>query len=135
MAIHLLVRWGSEVSKNENDDIPLLADTVDPSPPTILSNMRFNVVKGWYKDDGNKGKREIRTYLKPDVLPRSDKGVQADKVLDASFLLSRVPIIDYRKAKTRKSFVSMRYEYLDGEKNVGPGWDDGVDVELRPERQ
>ena len=132
MAIHILVRYGNEVSDNENDDTPLLADTLDPLPPAMLSNMQFNVIKGWYKDNGDNGKREERTYLKLDVLPRSDKGVQDDRVLDASFLLSRVPIIDYTGFKTRLSFVSMRYEYLEGDKVADPGWNDGIDVQLMP---
>ena len=116
-----------------DDDTPLLlAKTLDPSPPTMLSNMRFNVVKGWYKDDGDKRKREVRTYLELDVLPRSDKGVQADKVLDASFLLSRVPVVKFPGAHPCRSFVSMRYEYLEGDKVVDPGWEDGMDVPLKP---
>lgn len=134
LGLHLLVPLGNKLPDNEDETGPLLTEDADPPMPTMLSNLRFNVVKSWYTDKGIPGERGPQKWLKLDVLPRSDKGIRADRVKDASFLLSRAPVVKYMGKKMRFAVVHMRYEYMDDDGSVvDPGWDDFAEVRLLPQ--
>jgi len=127
---HIQVLMGKTVPADPDEESPLFDKDINPPPPTMLSNMRFNVIKDWYLEEGKDGKRQ---YLMLNVIPRSSNGVKANMVHDASFLLSRAQIIKYEGAKTRWATVSMRYTYHDESGDVrGQDWVDTATVYIRP---
>ncbi|RNJ55917.1 hypothetical protein D7B24_007915, partial [Verticillium nonalfalfae] len=115
----------SEGRGGEDDPLlTLLSENADPPTPTMLSNLRFNVLKRWRDDEKGRGR-----YLVLDLVPRSKDGVPVDKIKEASFLLSRADICLYEGAEPRLPFVNLKYDYGDwGDKR----WNDGRRVEVRP---
>ncbi|KAF3354918.1 hypothetical protein VdG1_07122 [Verticillium dahliae VDG1] len=115
----------SEGRGGEDDPLlTLLSENADPPTPTMLSNLRFNVLKRWRDDEKGRGR-----YLVLDLVPRSKDGVPVDKIKEASFLLSRADICLYEGAEPRFPFVNLKYDYGDwGDKR----WNDGRRVEVRP---
>ncbi|EGY14480.1 uncharacterized protein VDAG_05644 [Verticillium dahliae VdLs.17] len=115
----------SEGRGGEDDPLlTLLSEDADPPTPTMLSNLRFNVLKRWRDDEKGRGR-----YLVLDLVPRSKDGVPVDKIKEASFLLSRADICLYEGAEPRFPFVNLKYDYGDwGDKR----WNDGRRVEVRP---
>ncbi|KAF5585102.1 Tol [Fusarium pseudocircinatum] len=84
-----------ETNKTKTDDprppfTPLLGPNPDPPMPTMLSNMRFNIIKHFgTKNEG------FENHLVLEVIPRSAAGVDVSLVRDASFLMSGVEIVSY----------------------------------------
>ncbi|KAF5963957.1 Tol [Fusarium coicis] len=84
-----------ETNKTKTDDLPppftpLLGPNPDPPMPTMLSNMRFNIIKQF----GTK-KEGFENHLILEVIPRAAAGVDVSLVCDASFLMSGVEIAWY----------------------------------------
>ncbi|KAF4944077.1 hypothetical protein FGADI_12959 [Fusarium gaditjirri] len=70
---------------------PLLGPNPDPPMPTMLSNMRFNIIKHFgTKEEG------FENHLILEVIPRAAAGVDVSLVRDASFLMSGIEITSYK---------------------------------------
>ncbi|KAK0615571.1 hypothetical protein B0T17DRAFT_497463 [Bombardia bombarda] len=74
---------------------PLISREYECPPPTMLSNLRFNVLKKWEKD-----------VLVLEVVPRKREGFNFQKVKEASFLLSMVPVLQWPD-KEVKAYVNV----------------------------
>lgn len=99
---------------------PLLDQDYYPPPPTMLSNLRFNVIKGWSSN---------KEHLVLDIVPRSPEGVPLSKVREASFVLGRVKVCPWpSKEKAYISCKSIYWDYPD------QGWDDGRDFVMMPSK-
>ena len=90
----------------ENPDlpsfVPLLARDADPPMPTMLSNMRFNVIKHFGTlEEG------FEDHLVLEVIPRSAAGCNVRLVSEASFLLSGAKIAWYEGTKPVKPWVQL----------------------------
>ncbi|KAF5614099.1 Tol [Fusarium tjaetaba] len=81
-----------KTNKTKTDDppppfTPLLGPNPDPPMPTMLSNMRFNIIKHFgIKKEG------FENHLILEVIPRAAAGVDVSLVRDASFLMGGVEI-------------------------------------------
>ena len=115
-----------DANGGEDDPVAtLLAEDADPPAPTMLSNLRFNILKKYRADKNGRDK-----YLVLEVVPRSSKGVLVSQIIDASFLLSRAKITKYEGSEPKTPYVSLKYDYGNfGDKK----WDDGVRVLLKPD--
>ncbi|KAK3689755.1 hypothetical protein B0T22DRAFT_528582 [Podospora appendiculata] len=110
--------------------LTLLAADADPPMPSMLSNLRFNVLKRW--DRGGKDTKDrVGDYLILEVVPRAKEGVYVRMAREASFLLPGVKVVGYSGAEARRPVVNLKYKYADGYGE--PGWNDWTEVEVRPD--
>lgn len=102
-----------EMPPNAGEDssakIPLLAPTADPPVPTMLSNMRLNVLKRWGADEDP----DLANHIVFELVPREQPGVMVKMLEDASFRLPKALIAEYSGPYTLKASVKVLYEYLE----------------------
>ncbi|KAF5705175.1 Tol [Fusarium mundagurra] len=105
---------------------PLLGPNPDPPMPTMLSNMRFNIIKHF----GTK-KEGFENHLILEVIPRAAAGVDMSLVRDASFLMSGVEIALYEGPGVLepKPFVHLLQYHMQYEKAPLKG---GTQVVVKP---
>ncbi|KAK4180608.1 hypothetical protein QBC36DRAFT_353897 [Triangularia setosa] len=83
---------------------PLISKDYDCPPPTMLSNLRFNVLKKWEGD-----------WLVLEVVPRKKEGFSMQKVKEASFMLSMVDVLDWKGKYTAQVVVILECEDAPGQ--------------------
>ncbi|KAF3909884.1 hypothetical protein ABW21_db0207136 [Orbilia brochopaga] len=106
--------------------LPLLHEDYEPAPPSMLSNLRFNIFTRF--QDG---------FMYIELVPRSSKGIPLSLVKEASFMLGLVK--PYKWTENRTTYVFLYASYYENEghdRDPNSGnitWDDGVDVDMGPE--
>ncbi|KAK0732480.1 hypothetical protein B0T21DRAFT_369067 [Apiosordaria backusii] len=83
---------------------PLISKDYECPPPTMLSNLRFNVLKKWEGD-----------WLVLEVVPRKKEGFSMEKVKEASFMLSMVDVLDWKGKYTAQVVVLLECEDAPGQ--------------------
>ncbi|KAK4184919.1 hypothetical protein QBC35DRAFT_466043 [Podospora australis] len=116
----------------ERDDdpkkrIPLLTATADPPVPTMLSNMRLNVLRRWGQPD----EEGLADHVVFELIPRQQPGMPFAMLDDASFRLPRAQIARYDGEKTRYAYVKVLYEV--DQKPPRANFSDGKRVPIRAE--
>ncbi|KAK6519039.1 hypothetical protein TWF281_003728 [Arthrobotrys megalospora] len=103
---------------------PLLSEDYDPEPPTMLSNLRFNIFTRYSKE-----------FMFIDLIPRSSNGIVLMHLTEASFLLSMVETRNW--AQNRELKINLFPSYKENAaKEKDPKWkrwDDGVVITMVPE--
>ncbi|KAF3104136.1 hypothetical protein TWF706_004607 [Orbilia oligospora] len=108
----------------EDGPWPLLIKDYEPEPPTMLSNLRFNIFT-----------RYSNEFLIIDLVPRSSKGVVLKYVREASFLLSMVKTREWMERKQMYIYLLPTYkenEDKDKDPDFEP-WDDGIVIDMVPD--
>ncbi|KAK6349290.1 hypothetical protein TWF730_010040 [Orbilia blumenaviensis] len=110
----------------ENCPLPLLHEDYEPDPPSMLSNLRFNIFTR-FDDD----------FMYIELVPRSSKGIPLKLVKEASFMLGLVKPYPWLEESATWVFLHPLYRENEGHErdpNTGlPLWDDGVKVDMGPE--
>ncbi|KAK5988128.1 hypothetical protein PT974_12268 [Cladobotryum mycophilum] len=106
-----IIPWG-EMPTIPGEIVPLLSSDADPPVPTMLSNMRFNVLKFYSNQKGSRrDPKEKRGTLNLQVVPRSSCGVVIDTFTEASFLISRAKISKWEGPGKKTATIHMTYHY------------------------
>ncbi|KAK6516193.1 hypothetical protein TWF506_006104 [Arthrobotrys conoides] len=110
----------------ENCPLPLLHEDYEPDPPSMLSNLRFNIFTR-FDDD----------FMYIELVPRSSKGIPLKYVKEASFMLGLVKPFKWTEEHATWVFLYPLYRENEGhERDPDTGlilWDDGVKVDMGPE--
>jgi len=102
---------------------PLINVDAAPQMPTMITNLRFNVIKSWSSD---------RKHLILDLWPRSASGIRLDRIREASFLLGLVDICPWglnEKGLPQEAYVSCKHTYVNLQKVV---FDNGKMIQMKP---
>lgn len=138
MSLHPLTRIivgvpRGKIPPNAGEDssakIPLLDITADPPVPTMLSNMRLNVLKRWGAHDDP----DLADHAVFELVPRQQPGVMVKMLQDASFRLPKALIPQYSGSTPLRASVKVLYEYYEAGEPRRSSYIDYWDVWMRSE--
>ncbi|KAF3288814.1 hypothetical protein TWF970_005868 [Orbilia oligospora] len=104
---------------------PLLDADYEPDPPSMLSNLRFNIFTNFQNG-----------FMKIELVPRSKNGVPMKEIKECSFMLGLV--IPYAWKTNERTWVSLEVACIDTgkserDKDKEMLWQDGIIVNMGPE--
>ncbi|KAF4974772.1 hypothetical protein FZEAL_8369 [Fusarium zealandicum] len=97
-----------DIDKIPNTAVPLMAATVDPPNPLMLSNLRLNVLKQW----GAEEDPDLAGHIVFELIPLRQPGVLVSLLEDASFMLPRHEIASYYGTGQLRAKVKVLHEFL-----------------------
>ncbi|EHK23034.1 uncharacterized protein TRIVIDRAFT_222291 [Trichoderma virens Gv29-8] len=102
---------------------PLLSTDGDlPVTGTMLSNLRFNVISSWVQGGRDADGRFHYSQLVIEVIPRAENGVSMFNMVEASFMLPAVRIIEWGDDRVARPMLYPMYE--ENQKTYKQ-WEDG----------
>jgi hypothetical protein len=106
---HVLSKLRVRIQRGDITSTSLFKPTLDMdymvSSPAMLSNVRFNILASFERDD------EGREYLVLDLVPRAGKGIPLKQISEASFILSSVHVLSWKKEDGAEALVTLETKY------------------------
>ncbi|KAF3908246.1 hypothetical protein AA313_de0204578 [Arthrobotrys entomopaga] len=104
--------------------LPLLDEDYEPAPPSMLSNLRFNIFTSFQEG-----------FMNIELVPRSKNGIPLSLVKEASFMLGLVEPYGWKSKET--TWVALEVFCIDNERGERDSkgrviWDNGVEVDMGP---
>ncbi|KFA54614.1 hypothetical protein S40293_02194 [Stachybotrys chartarum IBT 40293] len=127
--IIVAVPYGKMPEREDDPDqpTPRLAATADPPVPTMLPNMRLNVLRRWGQPD----EPNLKKHVVFELVPREQPGMPFEMLNDAGFWLPRAQVARYDGDKTRQAWIKISSE-VDQVPPQAPFFGE-AQVDLRPE--